>query len=142
MTKKMDWGWVSRELHGAKATQPIQEAVVGLLECTVDLVNLHDLTDEERETVIEYLTKLLRGYSIALKDETERWGPVRPGDYRIGDTIRVRDTAYEGERGTKNNGRRGRVVAARDGFVLCVYDEDNNADLVYRHLPEKLQRLV
>lgn len=133
-----NWGWVSREFAKSNATDTVYQATVDLLRFLDDL----KLGDGERKDVLHYASELTAGHSIATPEETERWMPVIPGYYSIGDTIRVHNNAYDGEKGLLHNGKRGRVTAARDGFVLVVYEDALSADIQYRHLPEKLQRLA
>ena len=137
-----DWGWVSRELAGARVNEDVSEASVMVLrELGVQQDKLK-LTDDEVRTVLDCVHKLALGHSIAVPVADEKWGPVLPGAYSIGDTVRVRRDAYEGDRGVRNNGKRGRVTAARDGLVLVVYDDAFSSDIQYRHAPEKLERLL
>lgn len=137
-----DWGWVSRELAGAKVNEDVNEATVMVLrELGVQKEKLR-LSDDEVRGVLDCVHKLALGHSIAVEKKKEKWGPVLPGAYRIGDTVRVKADAYDGDRGVRNNGKRGRVTAARDGLVLVVYEDAFSADIQYRHAPEKLERLV
>lgn len=136
--KHTDWGWVSRELAAAKTGTIVNDAVVKLLESLRKL----ELRDDEERDALDKLQKLAAGHSIAEVPKDEKWGPVIPGDYKIRDTVRVKPSAYEGEMGTRHNGKRGRVVAARNGFVLVVYEGQMNADIQHRHRPENLQKLL
>lgn len=137
-----NWGWVSRELAGAKVSQDVNETSVMVLQKLEQMQAKFDLSDDDVRVVLDCVHKLGLGHSIAVEEKPEKWGPVVPGAYSIGDTIRVKPDAYEGERGTKHNGKRGRVTAARDGLVLCVYEDAFSADIQYRHAPVKLQRLL
>lgn len=133
-----DWGWVSRELAGAKVTGTDAEGVVQVLKLLDDL----KIVDQKAAEVLAFAYELAIGHSIAVAEVEERWGPVRPGEYRVGDTVRVRSDAFDGDKGVLHNGKRGRVVAARDGFVLVVHDGQLNIDIQHRYRPESLQRLV
>lgn len=138
MTKKVDWGWVSRELGFAKADNPIKEAVVGVIRSLRE----HDLTDEQELDVAKKLIELIQGHSIAIVEPEERWITLRPGEYQIGDTIRVKTNAYEGDRGRNNNGKLGRVVATRNGNAVVLYNDAPSTEYLVQHKPENLQKRV
>lgn len=138
----IDWGWVSRELGALEVSRPVNDTVGNALAKIAEDRERFGLTDDDVRLVLDLVHKLALGHSVAPPKQEEKWGPVVPGAYRIGDTVRVKSEAYDGERGIKHNGKRGRAVAARDGFVICVYDDALSVDIQYRHLPDKLQRLV
>lgn len=138
----IDWGWVSRELGALEPGYKVNEVVTGTLAKLAEEKTRLGLTDDELRNCLDIIHKLALGHSIAPTKKEERWGPVIPGEYRIGDTVRVKPKAYDAERGVLHNNRRGRVVAARDGKVLVVYDDALSADIQYRHDPQKLQRLL
>lgn len=138
---KPDWAWVSRELGGAKAADTDQEFVVAVLKAIYDNADKHKLSDAEVMVDLDRIRELVQGHSITIAEEGEMWGPVIPGAYSIGDTVRVKANAYDGELGALNNGKRGRVTAARDGKVIVLYNDAPSLDYQVRHDPERLERL-
>lgn len=137
---KIDWGWVSRELGatGAQANTPCSEAIVMMLEHLAR----YDLSDAEKEFVITSFSSLARGHALPRPDEEfEKWKPCVAGDYRIGDTVRVRSSAYIGELGMWHNGKRGKVIGTRNNSVVVRYD-DESAEDARHHSPNVLEVLV
>lgn len=138
--QKIQWAWVSRELAAAGCTMntPANAAVVNLLGVFSD----EDLTDAEREFVIDAFARLALGQALARPSEAmEEWKDCVPGDYQVRDTVRVRSAAYQGEHGMWHNGRRGRIVGTRNNSVIVVYDGDN-AEQAVHHSPNSLEVLV
>jgi hypothetical protein len=139
--RKIEWGWVSRELAAAEANDVVKEVVASMLHTLTKERDKWDLSEDDERDVLIKIQKLAAGHSIALPKKEERWVECIPGYFGVRDTVRVKNDAYTGERGVRDNGRRGRVVAARDGFVIVVYDGESNADIQYRHRPEQLEVL-
>lgn len=137
---KFDWAWVSRELAaaGSPGGTPSNEAVVDLLS----LLTKHDLTDQDKDFVVTSFATLTRGHALPrLHEELERWKPCLPGDYRVGDTVRVRSSAYHGEQGMWHNGQRGKIIATRNNSVIVRYDGTTAEEARY-HAPNALEVLV
>ncbi len=132
-----EWGWISKQLQGAGITGSLNDAAVHVLKCLRD----EDLSDTEEQEVLRAVVALAAGHSIIVSVPGEKWGPVVPGAYSIGDTVRVKSDAFEGDRGLQHNGKRGRITAARDGFVRVLYDDSPSSDIQMHHRPETLERL-
>lgn len=135
-----DWAWVSNQL--GHATTPVAEATVSTLEAFEKAAEKRILTDDERRTVLEYVQKLALGHAILFIDDSEEWGPVIPGEYSVGDTVRVRSDAYTGPAATKHNGKRGRILSAHRGQTQVLYDDAANSEESNYHDPDKLERLL
>lgn len=136
--KDTKWGWVSKQLEASALDQQTSDAVVYVLE----RLRKEELSDEQEVAALQAAVALAQGHSIAVAREEERWGPVIPGDYAIKDTVRVRANAFEGEMGQLHNGKRGRVVAARNGFVVVVLDDSPSSEIQMHYWPEHLERLL
>lgn len=137
---KFDWAWVSRELAaaGSNGGTTANDAIVALLQ---ELTS-YDLTDAEKEFVVNSFASLVRGHALPRPNEQfENWKDCLPGDYAIGDTVRVRAAAYHGEHGMWHNGKRGKVIGTRNNSVIVRYDEENAEDARY-HDPNALEVLV
>jgi hypothetical protein len=134
---KVNWGWVSKQLAESDASEDEKELIVDLLK----RLNDGGLDDARFVTVLRTFGNLALGHAVAAP-KGERWGPVVPGYYQIGDTVRVKLDAYDGEKGQRHNGKRGRAVAARNGLVVVVYDDASSSEEQYRHQPASLQRLM
>lgn len=135
--KKTEWGWVSKQLAGAKASDEVKDAVVYCLKTLRE----QELDDETEVEVVMKLLSLVQGHSIAVSEPDERWGPVVPGAYSIGDTVRVKIDAFDGEKGQKHNGKRGRVTASRNGFAVVLLDDSPSSEIQMHYLPQHLERL-
>lgn len=109
----------------------------------IDALDSYTLPEPARQTASNAVAKLVRGESIAVEKPDDRWGPVIPGAYSIGDKVRVKPDAYsELLPAQRHNGRRGRVTAVRNGLAIVLYDDSPSVDLQHQHSPEKLQRLL
>lgn len=132
------WGWVSRQLD--KTDPLVGSNVTGLLREFKEYCS--DLTDDQKRDVLDKFHKLALGHVLIEATPGERWGPVVPGEYRIGDTVRVKGDAYSEQLGTLHNGRRGRVTAAHGPSCAVLYDGEKNTELQYNHKLDVLERLV
>jgi hypothetical protein len=75
------------------------------------------------------------------KDEV--WVPVRPGDIRVAEKVRVRFDAFGGELGTIHNGRVGVVVGVRYGDVIIKTTDGKEPVLEGAHYPpDKMEKLI
>jgi hypothetical protein len=65
------------------------------------------------------------------------------GQFKVGDTVRIRRDAFTGEEGKRRNGRQGRIVAVRSGRV-AFRSTDNVEPLIDGDvfLPEVMEKLV
>ena len=136
---EIKWDWVDAQLEKSKTPQPLATSVKRLLE-TLETMNL--ATDDSLREIIDKFQKLALGHTIAAPEKPGKWEPVVPGDYRIGDTVRVRPDAYEGTKGTIHNDRRGRVTGAHGYLATVVYEGETNSENQFMHKLEKLERLV
>jgi hypothetical protein len=136
--KDTEWGWVSKQLAGTELDEATRDAVVYVLET----LRKQDLTDDQERAAMNAAVKLAAGHSIAVEKPNERWGPVVPGAYQIKDIVRVKSNAFEGDIGRKHNGKQGRVVASRNGFVMVVLDDSPSSEIQMRYKPEHLERKI
>lgn len=134
--KDTEWGWVSKQLEASTLDQQTKDAVVYVLE----RLRKEEISDEQEVAALKAAVELVQGHSIAVALKDERWGPVVPGDYKVKDTVRVRANAFEGEMGQLHNGKRGRVVASRNGFVVVVLDDSPSSEIQMHYKPEHLER--
>jgi hypothetical protein len=88
-------------------------------------------------------SKLALGHAYIKETKNELWVPVRPGDIKVGDEVRVRADAYQGDLGTIHNGRRARIVAVRYGDVIIKTTDGKAPELDGAHYPPQvLEKLV
>jgi hypothetical protein len=135
----LDMNWVKTQLQAAKVRKPVGDATIALIE----LFDSFTLTDEQRAKVMEMFSLLGLGHAYVKTNKNELWMPVRPGDIKTADEVRVRADAYEGETGTVHNGRRGVVVGVRYGDVIIRSTDGKSPALEGAHYPpQMLEKLV
>jgi hypothetical protein len=131
--------WVKTQLQAAKVRKPVGDATIALIE----LFDSFTLTDEQRAKSMEMFSLLGLGHAYVKTNKNELWMPVRPGDIKTADEVRVRADAYEGETGTLHNGRRGVVVGVRYGDVIIRSTDGKSPALEGAHYPpQMLEKLV
>lgn len=137
--KKIDMNWAKSQLEQSRVSVGVGTSVVELLEFWKKLN--HEAKDDEK--VVEIFSKLARSISVVDTPTNEIWAPGQPGDIRVGDEIRVKVDAFEGELGQIHNGRRGRVVAVRYGDIIIKTTDGKQPILDGSHYsPYKLDKLV
>jgi hypothetical protein len=135
----LDMDWVKTQLQAAKVRKPVGDATIALIE----LFDSFTLTDEQRAKSMEMFSLLGLGHAYVKTNKNELWMPVRPGDIKTADEVRVRADAYEGETGTLHNGRRGVVVGVRYGDVIIRSTDGKSPALEGAHYPpQMLEKLV
>jgi hypothetical protein len=135
----LDMNWVKTQLQAAKVRKPVGDATIALIE----LFDSFTLTDEQRAKSMEMFSLLGLGHAYVKTNKNELWMPVRPGDIKTADEVRVRADAYEGETGTVHNGRRGVVVGVRYGDVIIRSTDGKSPALEGAHYPpQMLEKLV
>lgn len=137
---ELDMDWVKAQLQAAKVRKPVGDATMKLVELFDSIENL---TPEFKTQVIEMFSKLALGHVVIKEDKNETWVPVRPGDIKVTETVRVKADAFDGELGMAHNGRRGVVVGVRYGDVIIKSTDDKQPILDGAHYPpQKLEKLV
>lgn len=134
----VDYTWIKAQLDGSKTRQDLSTSVIRLL----DVVETMRTNDDELREILEKFHKLALGHSIAPVDPAERWVQVLPGEYSVGDTVRVHNDAYTGEWAVKHNGKRGRVAGVRGARVIVIYEDARDSEDQHYHDPSKLDRLA
>jgi hypothetical protein len=135
----LDINWIKTQLQEAKVRKPVGDATMKLIE----LFDSIELTNENKEKAVEMFSMLALGHAYVKSVKNELWMPVRPGDIKVADEVRVRADAYQGETGTLHNGRRGRVVGVRYGDVIIRSTDGKSPALEGAHYPpQMLEKLV
>lgn len=137
---KINEEWVREQFAQAGVKLGIGNAVLKLIHAWKDV----SVKDSDIPVVIEIFSKLLRGHSLAKEQETGGiWVPVRRGDIKVADYVRVKADAFDGELGMIHNGREGTVTAIRSGDIIVKATDDRIPPLDGAHYqPEKLEKLV
>jgi hypothetical protein len=88
-------------------------------------------------------SKLALGHIVIKEKKNETWVPVRPGDIKVTEIVRVRADAFDGELGMVHNGRKGVVVGVRYGDVIIKSTDGKEPVLEGAHYPpQKLEKLI
>lgn len=137
---KINEDWVKEQFAQAKVKLGIGNAVLQLIRAWKEI----SIQDKDQEEVVSIFSKLIKGHSLAKKEETNgTWVPVRRGDIKVTDYVRVKADAYTGELGMLHNGREGIVTAIRYGDIIVKTIDDRVPQLDGTHYPpEHLEKLV
>lgn len=112
--------WARAQMTEARYPQEVQTAVERLLD--VWWTQRH--STQTRDLTLDGFTKLAQGHALATpEEENETWVQLKPGNVVIRDAVRVKHNAYAGQVGEQHNGRRGRVVAIRNGDIIVRYED-------------------
>ena len=121
---EVDWSWVNDQLKQVgEFDTAIGHTVKNLLDCLeTEEFKVGELGDFD--TAMNLTKSLFKGQPVVDDAETEKWLDLRGGDLSVRDTVRIKTDAYTGPSGIKNNGKRGRVTAMRNGKITVLYDGD------------------
>ena len=101
------------------------------------------LSSNQVKETVELFTKLAVNHSILPEKPDEVWADAQPGAILVGDEVRVKSDAYDGDTGTMHNGRRGKVVAVRYGDIIFKSNDEKEPVLDGTHYtPYQLQKRV
>lgn len=109
--------WVIQQLEAAKVKVGSGKAILKLLDAWAEIPKLSDNMTEE---VLNVFPKLAKGHVLKIEENEDdyRWEDLQPGQITVGDVVRVKVDAFDGNLGALHNGRRGKVVAVRYGDVI------------------------
>jgi len=137
--KNIDMIWARVQLENANVSADTGVSVIKLLEFWLNL----DHKDENNKKVLELFLSLCSGTAVVDTPADEVWQAASPGFIRVGDEVRVKANAFDGELGQLHNGRRGRVVAVRYGDIIIKTTDGKEPVLDGSHYsPYKLEKLV
>jgi hypothetical protein len=136
---ELDMEWVKSQIASAKVRKPVGDAVLKL----VQLFDSLELTVPHKEKAIELFSKLGLGHAFIVENKDEKWVPVRPGNIKVSEQVRVKFDAFDGKLGGIHNGRRGVVVGVRYGDVIVKSTDEKLPELDGAHYPpHKLEKLL
>lgn len=135
----VDYDWVKAQFAEAKVRVGAGKAVIKLLETWETL----DLTPSQAKAVVDVFGNIALGHALVLISKEEYWVDARRGSLKVGDVVRVSQSAFQGKEGTLYNGRKGVVTAIRSGDIIIKSNDDKLPELNGVHFaPEKLQKRV
>lgn len=137
---KINEDWVREQFAQANVKLGIGNAVLKLLSAWKDV----SVKENDIPMILEIFSKLIKGHSLAKQEESGgTWVPVRRGDIKVTDYVRVKADAFSGQLGMMHNGREGVVTAIRSGDVIVKTTDDRIPLLDGAHYdPSKLEKLV
>lgn len=137
--KKIDMNWAKSQLEQEKVTPETGIAVIKLLEFWETLEH----SNQADAKVLEVFSRLAQSIALIDDNKNEIWEAARPGFLRVGDEVRVKADAFEGELGQMHNGRRGRIVGVRYGDIIIKTTDGKEPILDGSHYsPFNLDKLV
>jgi hypothetical protein len=134
--------WVRQQMQDAKVKIGSGKMVLKLLETWAGSGELSPALAKE---AVQVFSKLALGHALAepVVAQDEIWVPAMPGQLTVGDEVRVRNNAFDGDLGTTHNGRRGKITGLRYGDVIFK-STDGKAPLLdgAHYSPDKLEKRV
>jgi hypothetical protein len=121
--------WAAEQLSAAEIVpsagmraQTVRNCVLALSRTFGDM-NFTVAGDGVRDEVLTLFGKLARGESLPVAGADLRWVSARQKTPSIGETARVRSTAFAGDQGILYNGRLGRIIFMRNGRIGIAFED-------------------
>jgi hypothetical protein len=136
---KVDFEWVRAQMQEAKVRIGTGKAVLKLLETWNDI----PVSDKAAKDAVEIFSNLALTRTIVQDKDDDVWIEARPGALSVGDIVKVRHDAYEGEPGVIHNGRKGKITGIRYGDIV-IRTVDDKVPFIdgAHHSPHKLLKKV
>jgi hypothetical protein len=136
---EVNFDWVKGQMQEAKVKVGVGTAILKLLETWNEM----KLSNNQVKETVELFTKLAVNHSILPEKPDEVWADAQPGAILVGDEVRVKSDAYDGDTGVIHNGRRGKVVGVRYGDIIFKSNDGKMPVLDGTHYtPYQLQKRV
>ena len=140
-----DWGtdkrdvWATDQLTQARLPDHIQAPVRRLLAAWWSI----GARPENEELILRTFTDLAQDRALEVPNPQFDWVPVKPGNIRVAEVVRVKVDAYRGDTGKVHNGRVCKVVAIRSGDIIVnsIDDKEPRLESVH-HSPFALDKQV
>ena len=136
---EVNYDWIRQQMQDARVKVGVGNAIIKLLKTWESL----NISDSQAKEVAALFPQLALTHSIVPEPATEKWIDAQPGAINVGDEVRVKADAYDGQTGTIHNGRRGRVVAVRYGDIIFKSNDGKQPVLDGTHYaPYQLQKRI
>ena len=136
---EVNYDWIRQQMQEARVKVGVGNAILKLLK-TWETLNL---SGPQAKEVVAYFPQLALTHSIVPEQPEEKWVDAQPGAILVGDEVRVKPDAYDGDTGVIHNGRRGRVVAVRYGDIIFKSNDGKEPVLDGTHYaPYQLQKRI
>jgi hypothetical protein len=110
----VNYDWINQQFTAAKVRVGTGKAVLKLLKTWEEI----EVSPEQAKEIFEILGKVAQGHSLVQTPKDEVWVQAQPGQLKVGDMIRVRGDAFDGDKGVSFNGKTGRIGAIRSGDII------------------------
>lgn len=110
----VNYEWVNQQFAAAKVRVGTGKAVLKLLKAWEDI----DVTPEQAKDIFEILSKVAQGHTLVQTPGNEVWVQAQAGQLKVGEVIRVRSDAFDGDKGMSFNGKIGVIGAIRSGDII------------------------
>jgi len=111
---KVNYEWINEQFTAAKVRVGTGKAVLKLLKTWEEI----EVSPEQAKDVMAILSKVALGHSLVEAPGNEVWVQAQAGQLVVGDVVRVRTDAFDGEKGMKLNGHAGKIGAIRSGDII------------------------
>lgn len=123
---KTDIAWVREQLYRAGYSRGAREQSIGTsVELLLRRLNEMVLLAPDRHEVVQLFTRLASGAPIAPANVTGEavWVDLTSAgtEVEVGDVVRVRPDAFDGDLGEQHNGATGELVGVRGGDYVVNY---------------------
>jgi hypothetical protein len=130
---------IKEQFAEAKIKVGVGKAVLKMLETWESI----DMPPEMAKEALEILAKVGMGYSITPEKKDEVWVDAMRGQMTVGDQVRLKADAFNGEKGHLYNGRRCVITAVRSGDIIVNSTDGKQPSIDGAHFqPENLQKRV
>jgi hypothetical protein len=137
--RKINYNWVKEQFAASRTRVGVGKSVLKLLKAWEEV----ELDDAQSQQALEIFSKVAMGHSLVTISAEEFWVDAKRGQLVVGDIVRVKHDAFNGDLGYIHNGRRGIIIAIRSGDIIFKSTDDAEPVLEGTHYnPELLQKKV
>lgn len=131
--------WVLDQFTGARVKKTVGQAVLALLETWEGM----EIPTGQISEVLDLFKEVAAGHSLLPDKSEEVWIEAVRGFLHVGDIVRVRHNAFDGETGKYHNGRIGKVTTVRSGDAIFRSTDERTPFIDGAHYPiDKLERRI
>ena len=110
----VNYDWINQQFAAAKVRVGTGKAVLKLLKTWEEI----DVPSEQAKDIFEILSKVAQGHALVQTPKDEVWVQAQAGQLKVGEIIRVRHDAFDGDKGVSYNGKTGKIGAIRSGDII------------------------
>lgn len=132
----VNYDWVNQQFAAAKVRVGTGKAVLKLLKTWEEI----EVTPEQAKEIFSILSRVALGHSLVETPKNEVWVQAQAGQLKVGEVIRVRADAFNGEKGVAFNGKVGKIGAIRSGDVIFASSDLSLNGVHFR--PSELEKRI